>query len=607
MEKLIPYLRAVFLALTLLCAAMNSSYAQTVRLTQASISEGVDLSGTATASLQQLPHSWNSDRPQRQGVYTYHLRFDEVAIDARGPSALYFTRLGNRYQIWLNDKKIATSVNLNHFDWGYINTPLLVPLLDQDIKKINELKIVVSGDIRRYAGVSSIYYGELEQLRLDFQQRYFFQQLIPYGIIFLSFSLCFLTFIFGLKNKNIHVFIFGAGSFFWSFATAFELLVNIPFNYNIWLFVYDLSFAISISCMALSFSQIIKFKHRWFVFINCVYLFFAILLTLLYIIGFLSSRQIFLTTTLALAFLTASIYFYLIINRKNKSQSFLLTVLASSAAILGLYDQINIFINPKGYEVYSLVRYVYLIFSLVVFSVFSNQYFRMTRLIDKTNARLQVRLKHTKAKLNEEYLHKAVREHSLSLASERARMTQDMHDGLGSQLISLQQAVKDPKSDPDVLSNMVKSSIAELRFAINAMGRSHTQVSAMLGALRDRLELLVCNEQRTLEWAVDHIPVLAGIDHLIIDQLEKMILEVFTNISKHSNATAVKLSASLQPNSTILISIIENGSGYLPSAPSPRTGRGLDSLASRAKAMNAILTIEQNGCVVLIKIPVASL
>jgi signal transduction histidine kinase len=166
--------------------------------------------------------------------------------------------------------------------------------------------------------------------------------------------------------------------------------------------------------------------------------------------------------------------------------------------------------------------------------------------------------------------------------------------------------VQDPTQSGPELNQLVKQTIAELRNTIQSISQTHDNVSFMLGDLRERLEFLCSQFDKQLHWAVDEMPRLAFVDEFKIANIEKIVLEIFTNIAKHSNATVVTLTATYAPNEAITIVVTENGAGFAHTledrAPSDKP-LGLLGIQRRALDIQAALMIEQNGKTIRLMIP----
>jgi signal transduction histidine kinase len=218
---------------------------------------------------------------------------------------------------------------------------------------------------------------------------------------------------------------------------------------------------------------------------------------------------------------------------------------------------------------------------------------------------MNVKLAMVKTNLSDSFSKRSVVERKLTLQQERWRLMQDMHDGIGHRLLSLQQAVQDPSQSSHDLNQMVKQTMTELRTTIQSISQPHENVSYMLGDLRERLDFLCLQYKKELQWSVDEIPNIPKIDDIKISHIEKIILEIFSNIAKHSCASWVRLTAAYAQGESVIITVEENGEGYeglntglKDSKSEQRTAshqRGLLGISRRAADIQARLHFQDKG------------
>jgi signal transduction histidine kinase len=556
-----------------------------------------------------LPHHWNGDSPQRQGLYTYQLQFVVAENQLQSKQALYFIRIGNRFEITLNDRLLHSSGELSNPSEGLINEPTIVAIPPGLLRLgSNNLALKISGDAGRYAGLSTVQFGEFKTLDSSYSKRYFFQQSAPVLIMVICLTIGFLALLASWYLKNKHYFIFGIGSMAWALATSFEKITYTPYGYRWQLLLYDLSLALGVACMVLSLTYSIRFRKRWFVLLAYGYFALSAVLAVVTVLGFAFTRQLFLLLMIAFALFTAGIYLWQCY--KNPARTSLpILALVFICLVVALYDQITLFKLKNSFEAYSLTRYVYLFFAVAIAQVFVLRLTRMNNMVKANKIRLHKRLKLTRDGLHSLYLQQLEVEKLSVLSNERIRLMQDMHDGLGSRLLALKIAVLRSKNDHFQLVKLVDNSIDELRQAVLALKAPHTNLAHMLGMLRPRIEQLLTGKKSQLTWSVEAIPDLPQFDTATLCSLEKMVLELFTNVMKHSSATRIEFKASFTVSGTVHISFIENGTGYVVRSHrgtpfTSTTGLGLMSLCKRAADLGATIEFKANGCETSIIIPI---
>ena len=103
------------------------------------------------------------------------------------------------------------------------------------------------------------------------------------------------------------------------------------------------------------------------------------------------------------------------------------------------------------------------------------------------NAGLQQRLQEREDELQESYRRLRETARLQTLHDERQRLTQDMHDGLGSTLVSALRVAEHGKLDADELSDVLRSCIDDLKLAIDS---KHTRFPLVKGHLDETIGLI---------------------------------------------------------------------------------------------------------------------
>jgi signal transduction histidine kinase len=603
-RRLVAIAIACVIAFVSVSIAANGTLSSIQHIQQAKISSITPFAESTAGPLTKLPHSWNNDRPQRHGAFNYVTPVEFSIQQFNTPIAIYLPRLGNRYEVWINERLIHSSGDLSNTQEAFTHSPLFVELPKALINVgMNTLRLKVVGEPGRFAGVSSIYVGDAIILKKEYDSRVFFHSFSTLAIVISCVLIGVLALVFSYFLRNRHYLIFGLSATFWAFSHSYLLIHQLPIDYRIGLFFYDFFYATGVAFLLLSITYVIRLRRRWYV--QIVYFFIAssLFLTLAHHSGYPLARSIFLNAMLALALLTFALYLRSFF-KNQRSKSWVMFVMLAVSLSFGVYDQLIVYQYKNGFEILTLSRYAFLLCTLAVAVMLASQVVRISIFIKQSHRRTLRKLTENQKKLETVFSSELKAQSELVVEKERWRMMQDMHDGLGSQLIGLQHAVKDPNANPQMLDSMVRNSIAELRMNINSLGHQHKEISTMLGALRERLELMIEPQGKKLVWAVGFVPELDSIDHTVIEHLEKMILEVFANIAKHSSALTVRLSAQHFENSHVCIHIKEDGGGYDRQSCSEVVGKGLAGLNKRAQLFGAQLSIDAKGCDITITIPI---
>jgi signal transduction histidine kinase len=177
------------------------------------------------------------------------------------------------------------------------------------------------------------------------------------------------------------------------------------------------------------------------------------------------------------------------------------------------------------------------------------------------------------------------------LAQERQRLMQDMHDGLGSSLVSALRVVEHGQLDEDEIAQVLKGCIDDLKLAIDSMESVESDLVLLLATLRFRLEPRLEASGINLVWEVQSVPKLDWLDPKNALHILRILQEAFTNIIKHTHASEIRVSTRVEDNG-VVVSVTDNGQGFDTAAD--HTGKGLGNQRRRASAIGAHMAWESN-------------
>jgi len=174
---------------------------------------------------------------------------------------------------------------------------------------------------------------------------------------------------------------------------------------------------------------------------------------------------------------------------------------------------------------------------------------------------------------------------------ERQRIMQDMHDGLGSQLMSSLMLVERGALNNEQVAQILRESIDDMRLAIDALAAEETDLGSALGNLRYRIEPRLKAAGIELAWDARNLPEEIGLHPDAVLPILRIVQEALNNALKHSGARVARVTfdAARGANAEYLdIRIADNGRGM---AVEGTGGRGLLNMRNRAQRIGAQLNI----------------
>jgi len=178
------------------------------------------------------------------------------------------------------------------------------------------------------------------------------------------------------------------------------------------------------------------------------------------------------------------------------------------------------------------------------------------------------------------------------LLLERERLTREMHDGLGGQLVSVLSMVERGLSNPNEVAEALRRAIDDIRIVIDSLDPDTTDLPTSLGKLRARLEPLLRRNGIELRWRVEDIPGLETIPPEAVLNVLRIIQGAVTSMLRHPNAESVELeiTSSRVERGQLHISIRDDGRG-LPGNIHAGGGE-ITNMKSRADQLGGVLRFE---------------
>jgi signal transduction histidine kinase len=274
--------------------------------------------------------------------------------------------------------------------------------------------------------------------------------------------------------------------------------------------------------------------------------------------------------------------------------------------LMGVCDWLlqNNFTSPEGWYLGAYANAVtFFVFGTLMYRRYVNAIADM----EQANAHLAQRLQAREAEL--ELSHQRLRkvEQQQTISNERQRLMQDMHDGLGSSLISaIRMADRGGMSDAQV-TQLLKDCLDDLKLTIDSMEPIDADLLLLLATLRFRLEPRLEGTGIALVWEVREVPPLVWLDPSSALHILRIVQESIANILRHTRATEIRVSVAPEVDG-IRVSIQDNGLGFdVPRALANASGHGLYNQSRRAQAIGGTVSWQSDntGTVFSLWLPLA--
>lgn len=587
-----------FLQFLLLLAVLSPvARAEMLELRRARVMTTID--GVVAERDATLPYHWDKLHGGRPGsaVFEIPLTLEQPPTE---PYAVYFGRVGNRAEIWLNGSLLSRFGDVNrpnHEDYAKAPQYVLIPA--QLLQRDNLFRIVIGADGGRRGGVSNMMVGPEAEVRPHYNIVYrwvvngslavaVFSLVV--GVIALLLWLTQVDLTPGQRRVGLYLSA-GLAEFCWMVRLTNVAMTDPPLPWPWWGVVQTLAYA-GWFCGAGLFCHYVAGWHRHPSMRWVRYVVWGLLLTSAPAawLALTLHQDILLTAWYGLAtflFIGYTIFYFGAAVRKPTTEHVLVAAAGVFNVLVGLRDWLVIRANSNFSEI-SWMRYSSVLFGLalgyIVITRFRAASTQARDLMD--NMAAKVRQKEEELAASYRQLEQLVREQER--AAERTRILRDMHDGVGSHISAAIRQLQSGRASEEELLQTLRDSLDQLKLSIDAMNLPPGDLTTMLANLRYRLEPRFKASDIALVWDVDLLPPLSRLDGKAMRQLQFMVFEALSNVLQHAQASELRIELRAREGGGAQLRVVDNGRGFDPQRVQRK---GLASLRERAAAIGARLGV----------------
>ena len=162
---------------------------------------------------------------------------------------------------------------------------------------------------------------------------------------------------------------------------------------------------------------------------------------------------------------------------------------------------------------------------------------------------------------------------------ERERLLQEMHDGLGSQLLLAKMNAQRGSLSREDMVKTCDDCIQEMRLAVDGLSVADGDLSLLLANLRHRFGARIGEAGLVLEWNVGDTPLVPALRGTGGPDLVRIVQEAINNVMHHAQATTIRVSTARQGDDAVVVTVTDDGVGMPAGAGE---GRGLRNIRARA-------------------------
>jgi two-component sensor histidine kinase len=128
-----------------------------------------------------------------------------------------------------------------------------------------------------------------------------------------------------------------------------------------------------------------------------------------------------------------------------------------------------------------------------------------------------------------------------TLSRERQRLMQDIHDGMGSQLMSALKVAEAGKLSEPQMAMVLRECIDDLKLTVDSLEPVEADLLLLLATLRYRLLPRLRDASLRLRWEVADVPPLVWLDPRSALHILRILQEGISNVMQHAGATELRV------------------------------------------------------------------
>lgn len=545
-----------------------------------------------------------SNKDWRAGDYhtllgRFYFEQDAVGVD---PIAIYTVGMRNNFTIFINGNEVFRNFANSSDSKNSWYRPFLIGL-PEGVLKPGTNEILIHAYSNETVGVGRIIMGSHSTLKEYYETKFFWQITAPMAASFALLLIGALAFLFWLgRRQEIELLWLSISTGLWFLRNHQYFSETIPFNIALYstLPVYATFFA-SVASAAFYF-YFIKLPHRK----QIIFLMFLGGIPLIVIDVFLgTSDQLFYYATTVIILYVASLAFMELI-RQSHVERRLLGFGMMMMPVPNFYDLIMaITYGGDGSKTY-LSPFGGLFFTIFFLISFGKRTLDAFAYLGTSNLVLEHRIAETRAELAASEAERQDMIVGRALANERGRLMQEMHDGIGSNLITAL-AIARNQNQPEATIKTLNRAINDLKITVDSLEPVEGDLVVLIGNLRHRMAGDLRDAGIICKWEVQECKTLPWLDAANALHVLRVFQEAIGNALVHSGASEIRIGCKESYHegiAGITSYVADNGSGFDLNAETQ--GKGVSNIHARARSLHGTSDCESRigvGTVITLWLP----
>ena len=234
-------------------------------------------------------------------------------------------------------------------------------------------------------------------------------------------------------------------------------------------------------------------------------------------------------------------------------------------------------------------------FLLVMAGVLSDRFLDSLQTVESVNERLALRIGERERDLALAHARMGQLERIHGATEERRRIMQDMHDGVGSQLLTTMAIVERGSASRGDTVALLQECLDDMRLAIDSLALDQPDLLPALDNFHRRMQARFGDAGIRLAWQNHDLPPTLELGAHAGLQVLRILQEALANVLKHARAVTVTVDLHYTAQG-LSIRVGDDGVGFTTAeagAAPAQAGHGLANMQRRAARIGATLTIER--------------
>lgn len=505
---------------------------------------------------------------------------EERRPDQISTQALFFWRYNMALTVYLNGAEIASNgfrQNRTTIAW---NHPLLAIIPAQQPDSPDELLIRLHGSSWG-ANLAPVILGPATVLQERFESRLFMQVEINRILLAFAFTVGIFTLLLWIMRRQDSIYLWFSGvCFSWAFAASHTVILYNPLPFETWIPLVHSAMDICTLCLYGFLGRLanvrIAQRERLFIAWTLIAVLTHNLIPSQWF--WYSAYLIHLVGVIVLAILMLRVASMAI--RSRQTESIIVTTAVSAQVILfGLNAYQMFFGNGSGWDRTLNYGHFGIPLLLLVFAwVLLRRFSQALDTAETLNRDLDKKVAESRAIITQSFEERRKLELSEAASAERIRIYRDLHDDVGSRLLSIIHA--EPGKP---IENMARATLESLRQTVSKANTPDQPLACLLADIQEEstLRLEGSGHQVTWQQQPGNYQIIVAADTAF--NVNRICKELVSNIIRHAQASHVTFVIE-RMDDAVSMNISDNGCGM---SEETVPGNGLQHLRSRAEEIHA--------------------